>query len=106
LRNVIRPFGRCGDEDHKPDRLRRALACGNATLASLIQNLSSGTLRARMWQALVAEGAQEATRASHRAIYDALLACDSDLAAAADLMHLAIAEKWLRQLLDSAEKPS
>lgn len=81
-------------------------ACGNPTLASLIQNLSSSTLRARMWQALVAEGAVEATRASHRAIYDALLARDAHRAAAADLMHLAIAEEWLRQLLDDAETPS
>jgi GntR family transcriptional repressor for pyruvate dehydrogenase complex len=78
-------------------------ACGNATLASLIQNLSSGTLRARMWQAVVAQGAVEATRASHWAIYNALLARDANMAAAADLMHLAIAEEWLRQLLDSAE---
>jgi hypothetical protein len=28
------------------------------------------------------------------------------MAAAADLMHLAIAEEWLRQLLDSAESPA
>ncbi len=53
-------------------------ACGNATLASLIHNLSSGTVRARMWQAVVAEDAVESTRASHRAIYDALLARDAD----------------------------
>jgi GntR family transcriptional repressor for pyruvate dehydrogenase complex len=81
-------------------------ACGNATLASLIHNLSSGTVRARMWQAVVAEDAVESTRASHRAIYDALLARDADLAAAADLMHLAIAEEWLRQLVSSTEAPT
>jgi GntR family transcriptional repressor for pyruvate dehydrogenase complex len=81
-------------------------ACGNATLASLIQNLSSGTLRARMWQAVVAQGAVEATRASHWAIYNALMARDADMAAAADLMHLAIAEDWLRQLLDETESPA
>ncbi len=80
-------------------------ACGNATLASLVQNLSSGTVRARMWQALVTEGALEATRASHRAIYDALLARDADRAAAADLMHLAIAGEWLQQLLATTEPP-
>jgi len=81
-------------------------ACGNATLASLIHNLSSGTVRARMWQALVEEGALESTRASHRAIYDALRARDADRAAAADLMHLAIAEVWLRQIVDSTEPPA
>ena len=79
-------------------------ACGNATLASLIQNLSSGTLRARMWQSLVARGAVEATRASHRAIYNALLARDADRAAAADLMHLAIAEEWLRSFVEPAKR--
>jgi len=73
-------------------------ACGNATLASLIQNLSSNTLRARLWQSLVAHGAVEATLASHWSIYKALVARDADMAAAADLKHLAIAEEWLRTL--------
>ena len=71
-------------------------ASGNATLASLIQNLSSGTLRARMWQSLVAREAVEATLASHWSIYNALVARDAGMAAAADLMHLGIAEEWLR----------
>jgi len=72
--------------------------CGNATLASLIQNLSSDTLRARLWQSLVARGAVEATLASHWSIYNALVARDADMAAAADVMHLGIAEEWLRTL--------
>jgi GntR family transcriptional repressor for pyruvate dehydrogenase complex len=73
--------------------------CGNATLASLIQNLSSGTLRARLWQSLVEPAAVEATVASHWAIYNALVARDAEMAAAADLMHLGIAGEWLRKLL-------
>jgi GntR family transcriptional repressor for pyruvate dehydrogenase complex len=72
--------------------------CGNATLASLIQNLSSDTLRARLWQSLVARGAVEATLASHWSIYNALVSRDADMAAAADVMHLGIAEEWLRTL--------
>jgi GntR family transcriptional repressor for pyruvate dehydrogenase complex len=75
-------------------------ACGNATLASLIQNLSSGTLRARLWQSLVSPEAVQATVASHRAIYKALVARDADLAAAADVLHLGIAEEWLRKFLE------
>lgn len=75
-------------------------ACGNATLASLIENLSSGTLRARLWQSLMSRDAIEATIASHRAIHRALVARDAETAAAADVMHLAIAEEWLRTLLD------
>jgi len=75
-------------------------ACGNATLASLIENLATGTLRARLWQSLVSRDAIAATIASHRAIQRALVARDAELAAAADLMHLAIAEEWLRALVD------
>jgi GntR family transcriptional repressor for pyruvate dehydrogenase complex len=71
-------------------------ACGNAALSSLIQNLSGSTQRARLWQSLVEQSATEATLASHRAIYTALLARDDEMAAAADLMHLGIAEEWLR----------
>jgi GntR family transcriptional regulator, transcriptional repressor for pyruvate dehydrogenase complex len=78
-------------------------ACGNATLASLIQNLSSGTVRARMWQSIVTRGAVEATLTSHRNIYNALVARDADTAAAADVMHLAIAEEWLRKVLAQGE---
>ena len=41
-------------------------ACGNASLASLIENLSSGTMRARLWHSLIARGATEATLAESR----------------------------------------
>ena len=83
-------------------------ACGNASLASLIENLSSGTLRARLWHSLVDRGATEATLASHVGIYSALVARDAERAAAADLMHLAAAEDWLRGLQEwesAAEEP-
>jgi GntR family transcriptional repressor for pyruvate dehydrogenase complex len=75
-------------------------ACGNPTLASLIENLSSGTLRARLWQSLVSRDAIEATLASHRAIQKALLARDAEMAAAADVLHLGIAEEWLRTFIE------
>jgi GntR family transcriptional repressor for pyruvate dehydrogenase complex len=71
-------------------------ACGNATLASLIENLSSGTMRARLWHSLIARGATEATLESHVGIYNALVARDAGRASAADVMHLAAAEDWLR----------
>ena len=75
-------------------------ACGNPTLASLILHLSSGTARARMWQSVVEREAAEATVASHRAIYSALVARDAERAAAADIMHLGIAEEWLRKFFE------
>jgi GntR family transcriptional repressor for pyruvate dehydrogenase complex len=59
-----------------------------------------------MWQSIVARGAVEATLASHRSIYNALLARDADTAAAADLMHLAIAEEWLRKVLEQGQDPA
>jgi GntR family transcriptional repressor for pyruvate dehydrogenase complex len=75
-------------------------ACGNATLASLIQSLSGGTLRARIWRAINERGAVDSTRQLHHDIYRALVARDPNLAAAADLIHLADGERWLRRLLD------
>lgn len=81
-------------------------ACGNATLASLVQNLSSGTIRARIWQSIVARGAVEATLASHWNIYRALCARDAEQAAAADVMHLAIAGDWLNKLLAQGQGPA
>jgi GntR family transcriptional repressor for pyruvate dehydrogenase complex len=80
--------------------------CSNATLASLVQNLSSGTLRARMWQSVVERGAVEATVASHWSIYHALVARDAERAAAADVMHLGIAEEWLRKFLADTGPPA
>jgi GntR family transcriptional regulator, transcriptional repressor for pyruvate dehydrogenase complex len=75
-------------------------ACGNATLASLIQNLSGGTLRARLWRAINERGAVDSTRELHHDIYRALVARDPNLAAAADLIHLADGERWLRGILE------
>jgi GntR family transcriptional regulator, transcriptional repressor for pyruvate dehydrogenase complex len=79
-------------------------ACGNTTLASLIQNLSGGTLRARIWRAINERGAVDSTRKLHHDIYRALLARDPNLAAAADLIHLADGERWLRGLLDQESR--
>lgn len=75
-------------------------ACGNATLASLVQNLSGGTLRARVWQSVTERGAVDATRALHRDIYSALRARDAELAAAADLIHLSVSEHWLKRIVE------
>ncbi len=75
-------------------------ASGNATLSSLIQNLSGGTMRARIWRAIAERGSVESTRKLHHDIVTALRTRDPDLAAAADLVHLADGERWLRGMLD------
>jgi GntR family transcriptional regulator, transcriptional repressor for pyruvate dehydrogenase complex len=73
-------------------------SCGNATLASLIQNLSGGTLRARIWRAIHESDAVESTRRLHHDIYRALQMRDAELAAATDLVHLAAGERWLQAM--------
>jgi DNA-binding FadR family transcriptional regulator len=73
-------------------------ACGNTTLASLIQNLSGGTLRARVWRAIHERDAVESTRRLHHDIYRALRKRDAELAAAMDLIHLEAGERWLRSM--------
>lgn len=74
-------------------------ASGNATLASLIQNLSGGMARARLWRTITEHDAVEVTRQRHRDIYIALRAGDAEQASAADLLHLADGERWLQQTL-------
>jgi GntR family transcriptional regulator, transcriptional repressor for pyruvate dehydrogenase complex len=76
-------------------------ASGNSTLASLIQNLSGGTLRARLWRSVVEQGAIEVTKRRHWDIFDALRDRDAERARAADLIHLSEGVRWLEQLIDS-----
>jgi DNA-binding FadR family transcriptional regulator len=78
-------------------------AAGNATLASLIQNLSSGMLRARMWRTIAEEDAVEITKQRHRDIYLALRAGDAERASAADSLHLAEGEDWLRRVIATGD---
>jgi GntR family transcriptional repressor for pyruvate dehydrogenase complex len=79
------------------------VASGNSTLASLIQNLSSGTMRARLWRSITEHGAIEVTKARHWDIYRALRARDAEQASAADLIHLSDSEHWLRRVIESEE---
>jgi len=79
-------------------------ASGNATLASLIQSLSGGMARARLWRSITEHGAIESTKQRHRDIYDALRAGDAERASAADLLHLADGERWLRRWLARDER--
>jgi len=76
-------------------------ASGNATLASLIQHLSGGTLRARLWRSVSEQGAVEKTKQRHRDIYHALREHDAERASAADLIHLSEGEEWLKHMLEA-----
>lgn len=74
-------------------------ATGNQTLATLLEGISSRTVRARVWRGLVDDEVADRTLAEHQAIYDALAAGDAPLAKAAALVHVSTTEKWLRQHL-------
>jgi GntR family transcriptional repressor for pyruvate dehydrogenase complex len=74
-------------------------ATGNDTLRSILDGLSSRTLRARVWRGLLEADAAQSTLREHQAIYDALAAGDRPLAEAAALMHLNTSQQWLRNVL-------
>jgi GntR family transcriptional regulator, transcriptional repressor for pyruvate dehydrogenase complex len=74
-----------------------AATSGNETLASMLNVVSSRTIRARAWRGVAEEGAGPRTVAQHQDILDALAAHDSSRAEAAALVHVATTEAWFRQ---------
>ena len=74
-------------------------ATGNGTLVSLLDGISSQTLRARIWRGLVDGDVAGRTLAEHEAIYLALAGNDGPLAQAAALVHVSNTEGWLREHL-------
>ena len=76
-----------------------AEATGNTYLASLIDSLSSHTVRARIWRGITQENAVGRTLQEHHAILDAIAAGDADLASAHTVVHVSGVEQWLRRAL-------
>lgn len=74
-------------------------ATGNQTLTTLLEGISSQTLRARTWRGLIDANAAGRTLAEHEAIYTALVNRDAPLAQAAALVHVNSSESWLREQL-------
>ena len=75
---------------------------GNSVLlASLVDNISVPTARARVCgaAAVTEPRAQERTLAEHRAIYQAIVSRDADLARSWANVHIAGIESWLRTAL-------
>ncbi|KZE91138.1 HTH-type transcriptional regulator LutR [Microbacterium sp. TNHR37B] len=70
---------------------------GNRYLASLVESLTSHTVRARVWRGLTQDGAVERTLHEHRAIVDAIAAGDVELATSLATAHVAGVEQWLRR---------
>src|SRR5688572_9292437 len=79
-----------------------ALLAGNQYLASLLDSLTSQTVRARVWRGLTQAGVVERTLAEHRAILDAIGDHDAELATSIAQVHIAGIERWLRQARDRA----
>jgi GntR family transcriptional repressor for pyruvate dehydrogenase complex len=79
----------------------RKIAVGsrNSVLASLVDNMSAPTTRARVWRGMTEPRAQERTLAEHRAIYNAIMSRDADLARSWANVHIAGIESWLRTAL-------
>lgn len=80
-----------------------ARATGNGYLASLIESLSSQTIRARIWRGLTEQDAVQRTLLEHQAIADAIEQKDAVLAAALATAHIAGVERWLAQAAASGD---
>jgi len=70
---------------------------GNGYLMGLLDGLSSGTQRARVWRGLTQEHVVERSLGEHRAIVAAMGAGDVELVRARVAVHVAGVEDWLRQ---------
>lgn len=82
---------------------------GNSYLTDLLDSLSSGTLRARVWRGLTQEHSIAHTLSEHRAIVDALAMADAELARSLVTVHISGVEQWLRRAVDeslAAEQPA
>jgi GntR family transcriptional repressor for pyruvate dehydrogenase complex len=80
-----------------------AAAPGNAVLRSLLESISSRTVRARLWHGIADREALDLARAEHTRIYEAIVAGDPDLARSATLLHIETNERWLREHLGPEE---
>jgi hypothetical protein len=112
LESLRRELDRMHAAGDRPDDLVEADAAfhdvigrapGNAVLRTLLQSLSTRTVRARLWYGMTDRGALDLARAEHTRIYEAIAAGDADLARAATLLHIAQNERWLREHLGPAE---
>jgi GntR family transcriptional regulator, transcriptional repressor for pyruvate dehydrogenase complex len=76
-----------------------AKASGNSVLSSLLQSLSSRTMRARLLRGRMGQQALEETRLEHTQIFEAVTGRDPELARIAAAAHVATGERWFRTTL-------
>lgn len=80
-------------------------SAGNPVLASLTESLSGQTMRARLWRELTDDGAARRTLGEHRAILDALVARDPELARIRAAVHVAGVEDFVRGQIRAGRTP-
>jgi GntR family transcriptional repressor for pyruvate dehydrogenase complex len=68
---------------------------GNSYLSSLLETLSSSTVRARIWRGITEENTVAKTLAEHRRIVDAIAAGDADLTRSLAVVHINGVQRWL-----------
>jgi GntR family transcriptional repressor for pyruvate dehydrogenase complex len=78
---------------------RIALGACNSVLASLVENMSLPTARARVWRGMTEPRALERTINEHHAIHRAIVQGDATLARSWATVHIAGIEAWLREAL-------
>lgn len=81
-------------------------AANNETLASILDGLSSKTVRLRIWGGIVSDNAVDLTIDHHLQILKAIEAGDAHLAEAAALVHVTHARGWLDSYLSSQDEAS
>ncbi|MGA5097078.1 FadR/GntR family transcriptional regulator [Streptomyces lavendulocolor] len=74
-------------------------ACGNETMAAMLEGLASRTFRTRVWRGYQEEGAYDRTRREHARIHRALVDRDPEAARTAAAAHVSEVEAWLRSQL-------
>jgi DNA-binding FadR family transcriptional regulator len=78
---------------------RIAQGARNSVLASLVENMSLPTARARVWRGMTEPRALIRTMEEHDAIRKAIVKGDADLARSWAAVHIGGIEAWLREAL-------
>ena len=81
------------------DMQNRILTLHERQLASLVDDMSMPTARARVWRGMTQPHALERTLGEHRTIYQAIMNRDPDLARSWATVHISGIESWLRLAL-------
>jgi GntR family transcriptional regulator, transcriptional repressor for pyruvate dehydrogenase complex len=109
LAAILEQMHRCTDDDsvlvQHDARFHELVAqsAGNRTLASLLGNMSSRTMQARLWHGAREAGAAVATVSQHTEILNALQARDSKMAHAAAALHVGKTQAWFQQIVEAGD---